>query len=296
MGDVHEPAVPDRESWIEVNRTRLRTWEWGDPSAPPVFCLHGAHDHGRMFDELAPAAAELGYHVVAFDLRGHGDSGPLGHGLMVEVSALDLGLVAAEFATPVGFIAHSMGASIAMQTAMVWPERVAWLVSLDGIGPPPGVIGLDPIEQEATQALNGLIKTLGRGRRVFIDVEAMADQRGALNARLPRHWLMHLARHGSIEVDGGLAWKWDPLLNTYLPTAFDVDWVEEDMRRIECPVLVLHGTADDLWSFPVEAIAARTAHLTDVRTVGVDDAGHYVHLEQPAFVLGQITGFLDEVG
>ena len=65
---------PDRAELVAVNRTQLRVWQWGDGSAPPVLFLHGAYDHGRMFDDLAPRVAALGYHAIALDFRGHGDS------------------------------------------------------------------------------------------------------------------------------------------------------------------------------------------------------------------------------
>jgi pimeloyl-ACP methyl ester carboxylesterase len=68
--------APDRSGFVEVNRTRLRVWEWGDPDGTPVICVHGAFDHGRMFDGLGPGLAELGFRVVTIDVRGHGDSGP----------------------------------------------------------------------------------------------------------------------------------------------------------------------------------------------------------------------------
>ena len=48
---------PDRSGFVELNRTRLRLWDWGDPAAPPVICVHGAYDHGRMWDGLAPELA-----------------------------------------------------------------------------------------------------------------------------------------------------------------------------------------------------------------------------------------------
>lgn len=296
-GGVDELAEPDREWFVDVNRSRLRAWGWGDTAAPPVFCVHGAHDHGRMFDGLAPRVADLGYQVIAYDLRGHGDSGGLDHGLMMNVSTLDVGLLAAAFDEPVGFLAHSMGAGIAFQVAAVWPERVAWIVSFDGLGPPNGTFGQQPIADEADGAMAATVKTMGRGPRAFKDHASMAVQRGSLNTRMPPEWLDHLVRHGSVDLaeSGDVGWKWDPMLNTYLPTAFDVDWVEEDLRRIECPVLVLHGTEDDLWAFPSDAVADRMAHLGDVRTVPVPDAGHYLHLERPDFVFDEVRRFLAEV-
>ena len=46
-----------------------------------------------MFDGLAPRMAALGYHVVAVDFRGHGDSGPLDTGFAWTLLHLDLALL-----------------------------------------------------------------------------------------------------------------------------------------------------------------------------------------------------------
>jgi lipase len=51
----------------------LHVHEWGDPSAPPVVCLHGVTGHGRRLRGLAERLEER--RVLAFDLRGHGRSG-----------------------------------------------------------------------------------------------------------------------------------------------------------------------------------------------------------------------------
>src|SRR4051794_8277492 len=37
---------PDRAELVDVDRTTLRLWCWGDAAAPPVLLLHGAYDHG----------------------------------------------------------------------------------------------------------------------------------------------------------------------------------------------------------------------------------------------------------
>ena len=46
---------------------------WGHPGQPPILLLHGLADHSGVWAALGPALAE-DYHVVAPDLRGHGDS------------------------------------------------------------------------------------------------------------------------------------------------------------------------------------------------------------------------------
>ena len=51
----------------------LARHEWGEPTLPPLVCLHGVTSHGRHFARLAERLADR-FHVVALDLRGHGDS------------------------------------------------------------------------------------------------------------------------------------------------------------------------------------------------------------------------------
>src|SRR5438552_2485023 len=127
---------PDRATFVDVNRTRLRLWCWGDPDAPAVIMVHGAFDHGRMFDGIAPRIAELGFHAVAVDLRGHGDSAPLWSGNTWLAMNLDLGILARYLDAPVRFIGHSFGGGQAVCVAAAFPDEVKWVVSIDGLGPP----------------------------------------------------------------------------------------------------------------------------------------------------------------
>lgn len=287
---------PHRATFVEVNRVRLRVWEWGDPAAPMVLVAHGAYDHGRMFDELAPRIAELGYHVRVVDLRGHGDSGATHTGQTFDAAVLDLGMLAIGAGAPVGLLGHSMGAGMLSRVAATWPEHVRWFVSLDSLGPPMSQFAdLDPAEV-AAGAWAGLVKALGRGQRVFPDRSSMKAQRAAVNVRLPDRWLDHLVEHGSIEVAGGRSWKWGAIFTTWLPDGFEPSWVTSDFACIDCPVLAIMGGADDdAWTFPADEIAERSRHLRDLRLQTVPDAGHYVHLEQPDIVMTAVRAFLDEV-
>ncbi len=54
-------------------RMRLHYVDWGNPEAPPLILLHGGRDHCRNWDWVA-ADLRRDYHVIAPDLRGHGDS------------------------------------------------------------------------------------------------------------------------------------------------------------------------------------------------------------------------------
>ena len=54
-------------------RLRLHYVDWGNPDAPPLILMHGGRDHCRSWDWVALALRDR-YHVIAPDLRGHGDS------------------------------------------------------------------------------------------------------------------------------------------------------------------------------------------------------------------------------
>lgn len=291
---------PDRAELLEINRTRLRVWEWGDESAPPLICVHGAHDHGRMWDELAPRLADdFGYRVLAPDLRGHGDSGALSSGHLWVSLALDLGELARHAGPPVRFVAHSFGAGLAMYAASVWPDDVAWVVNLDGLGFG-GDGGPDDdwdIAADASGSFMRVERTLQQPARRYASIEDMVQRRAEVNVRLPRAWVEHLVAHGSVEDEGGFRWKADPLFRTGFPGDWDVEYADAEHALLERPLLVLTGAEDDTWSdHAPEAVAQRVAKFSDARHATVPGAGHYVHIEQPDFVLDAIRRFVDEVG
>ena len=52
---------------------RLHYADWGNETAPPLILIHGGRDHCRSWDAMA-RALQPHFHVVAPDLRGHGES------------------------------------------------------------------------------------------------------------------------------------------------------------------------------------------------------------------------------
>lgn len=290
---------PDRARFVELNRTRLRLWEWGTPGDPVVVCAHGAHDHGRMWGGFAPRLAALGYHVVAPDLRGHGDSGRLSSGRAWAVVSLDLALLARELGGPVGLVGHSFGGGQALNVAGVWPELARWVVNVDGIGPSDAAFAGDrDLAAAAESGLRGVERALFGAPRTYPSLEAMAERRGRVNVRLPGPWLDHLVRHGATVTDAGHVWKADPVFNVGLPGGdFSVAHLRAEYGAVRCPVLVITGGAHDTWSdLTPDEVAERVGWMPHARHVGVADAGHYVHLEQPDAVFAAVQGFLTEVG
>ena len=289
--------APDRAGFADLNRIRLRVWEWGDVDAPPIICAHGALDHGRMWDGFAPRLAELGYRVVAPDMRGHGDSGRIGSGHVWAACSIDLGLLARSLGSSVGLVGHSFGAGQVMWVAAVWPEMVRWVVSFDGLGPPPVAFQERDLGESVTAALDAGERALTGPPRTYATRAEMVERRAPSNPRLPRAWVEHLVEHGSIETEGGFVWKHDRMFNIGLAGDFSIDHLHAEHALVRAPVLALTGAEHDAWSeLSPDDIVERISFLPHVRHQVVEDAGHYLHIEQPDAVLEMVAAFLREVG
>ncbi len=82
------------------------------------------------------------YHVIAPDLRGHGDSQwAIGASYSMIDYTLDVAqLLGALDLFPITIIGHSLGGSIALQYTGTYPDRVKQVVAIEGLGPPPELI------------------------------------------------------------------------------------------------------------------------------------------------------------
>ena len=105
---------------------RLHVHHLGDPAGEPLVCLHGVSGHGRRFIHLADRLKDR--HVIAPDLRGHGQSGKEPPwDIATHVQDL-LETIEEPMADWLGF---SYGGRIAAEIAARYPERVRSLTLLD---------------------------------------------------------------------------------------------------------------------------------------------------------------------
>ena len=106
--------------------TALALYEWGDPGAPRVVCLHGVRSHGRHFARLAERLPD--HRVLGVDLLGHGSSSWDPPWTIERHCELILETVGHGEASLIG---HSFGGRVAFELAARAPGRVPSLVLLD---------------------------------------------------------------------------------------------------------------------------------------------------------------------
>ncbi|NJL45744.1 MAG: alpha/beta hydrolase [Leptolyngbyaceae cyanobacterium SM2_3_12] len=114
-----------------LNSLPLSYLEWG--AGDLILLLHGLGDHGGVWQGLAPTLADR-YHVIAPDLRGHGDSGkpthPEAYDSLTLVADLEA-LAQAQGWTQITVVAHSWAAKLALLWAQQSSQRVGRLGLVD---------------------------------------------------------------------------------------------------------------------------------------------------------------------
>jgi pimeloyl-ACP methyl ester carboxylesterase len=276
-------------------RLRLHYVDWGNPTRPTLVLVHGNRDHARAWDWVARALRH-DWHVVAPDLRGHGDSAwVFGGPYAIADFVLDLAnLIDALGAAPVTLVGHSLGGSVVVMYAGTYPERVEKLVSIEGLGPPPAMIErmrARPPHERVQDWIRQMRDLAGRQPRRYPSLDAAAKRMREENSFLSEEQALHLTVHGvNRNEDGSYSWKFDNYTRTFAPYRFDVEDMRALWQRITCPVLLVRG-ADSWAGDPVAD--GRMAVFQDARSVTIPKAGHWVHHDQLDAFLATLRAFLD---
>jgi pimeloyl-ACP methyl ester carboxylesterase len=98
---------------------KLTTRSWGEEGRPLAVLVHGVSSSSRTWWQVGPWFAERGWHAVAVDLRGHGDSPRAAHGLTLDDLTGDLRETVLELLGPWErmdvLLCHSLGALAALK-------------------------------------------------------------------------------------------------------------------------------------------------------------------------------------
>jgi pimeloyl-ACP methyl ester carboxylesterase len=262
--------------------------EWEHPATTTFVLVHGFTDLGFGWIDVAERLAPHG-HVIAPDLRGHGDSdwiGPGGYYHFFDYIA-DLDEVIARTARErLVLVGHSMGGSVCGYWAGTRPERLAGLVLLEGLGPP-DASATEPTSRTANW-IDGWRTGRSKGRIMASLEEAMARLR-KFDPLLTEPMARRMAIAGTREVPGGVTWKHDPLHMTMGPYPYRLDVALRFWRKVTCPVVIVDGEQSRL-NLPLAERAERRAAFANHRHVVVPEAGHALQRHQPDAIAALILG------
>ena len=260
-------------------RLRLHYVDWGNESKPLLLLVHGGRDHARSWDGVARELRH-DWHVVAPDLRGHGDSAwAVGSSYALSEFVFDIAqLVEALDDGPATIVAHSLGGAISLQYAGAFPEKVAKLVVIEGLGPPPQILERmrdTPGWKRLRDWVGQMQGFAARQPRRYPSIDAAAKRMLDENLFLTEEQARHLTVHGiARNEDGSYSWKFDNYTRAFPPFRFDEDEILEMRSRVTCPTLLVRGT--ESWASD-PAQDGRAAAFPNARVANVEGAGHWAH-------------------
>jgi len=278
-------------------RLKLHYVDWGNPEKPLAVLVHGGRDHARNWDWVAQAL-RTDYHVIAPDLRGHGDSEwARGSEYAMVEYVVDIAQLLSQLNSfPVILIGHSLGGGIVLQYSGVYPDKVRKVVAIEGLGPPPHMI-----QQQSKHAhermqlwITQMRELAGRLPRRYKTLDEAVRRMREANTRLSEAQAYHLTVHGTNRnEDGTYIWKFDNYVRAQSPYRFNVDDAWGIWGRIHCPTLLFRGM--ESWASDPEQ-DGRAKAFRNVKVVNVPSAGHWVHHDQLDIFLPAVQDFLNSEG
>jgi pimeloyl-ACP methyl ester carboxylesterase len=295
-------AIVEARITVAANGLEHRLLEWPASAqafrarrGPTVVLVHGYMDAAGTWDRVAPHLAAAGFRVLAPDMRGFGDGprAPTGSYYHFADYVFDLADLVDALSPdePVALVGHSMGGTIATLFAGAFPERVARVALLEGLGPPDNDWTVGPVRMRAwiDGARKARAREAERGAPTFTLEEAHL-RLAANHPGIPRDVLAHRLPHLVREVSPGrFAWTFDPLHRTTAPVPFFAKLFIEFARKVSCSVLAVSGGAR---GFHPPDEAERLAAFRDLASTEIPDAGHMMHWTRPDDVGRAIVAFL----
>ncbi len=258
---------------------------WGDPTHPPVLLSHGGGQTRHAWGSTARALAAQGWYAVAYDHRGHGDSGwsPDGQ-YSIEVFARDQQAIAAQLSQAPVLVGASLGGMSALLAQGRSRKAVYAALVLVDITPNMSVSG-------AMNILRFMGTHIDEG---FASPAEAADVIAHYTGRPRRQNLDGLSKNLRQRGDGRYYWHWDP---KFLRLGEQVSAMPERMvditRGIRQPILLVRGRLSEL----VSEAAAREflQQLPHARYVDVAEARHMVAGDRNDAFTAAVLDFMAEL-
>ena len=275
---------------VDVGEAVLRVRHGG--SGPAVLLLHGHPRTHTTWHRVAPLLAEA-YTVVCPDSRGYGESSkpattadhePYSKRAMArDCVALMRSLGHERFAV----VGHDRGAYVAFRCALDHPDAVSALAVLDAVPIGDALARADAgfaaawwhwfffgqTEKPAERVISADPEAWYRPNRAQMGEENHADYLRAIHDPDVVHAMMEDYRAG-----------------------LGIDRAHDDAdraagRRVQCPVLVLWATRDDMEELYGDPLEVWSAWADDLRG-GPIESGHHIAEEAPDALVAQLRGFL----
>lgn len=238
--------------------------ELGPRGAPTVILGHGGGQTRHSWDKAGHELADAGYHVLNYDLLGHGNSDwePEGD-YSVARRVADLRGVAAIASERFAFVGASLGGMSAMAASAAGIE-------------PQAIVLVDVVAQLAPEGVRRIVGFMSASPNGFVSLEEAADAISAYYPDRPRpRSLDGLRKNLRQGEDGRYRWHWDPRFlsggfehGELLRIMDEADWTDR------VPTLLVRGMKSDIVS--EEGVADLRRRIPALEVADIGGAGHMV--------------------
>ncbi|MDP6874697.1 MAG: alpha/beta hydrolase [Alphaproteobacteria bacterium] len=281
------PGTPDpMHRWPGAGGVMIAGDTWGDPRGPLVVLQHGGGQTRHAWKGAGESLGRSGYHAVAFDARGHGDSDwaepdDYGPDFMVE----DLRCVAQALGSdnPI-LVGASMGGGVSLLAIGMGEVDAKALVLVD-MAPKMEPEGQRKIQEFMSQKPDGF-DTLDEV------AEAIANYQP--HRKRPRN-LDGLVKNVRLGANGKYRWHWDPARRkSHVPgSPIYRQRLHDAAENLSLPTLLVRGGLSDVLS---EAGAQSfLEQCPQAEYVSVKDAAHMVAGDRNDIFAGAVIEFLGRV-
>ena len=268
--------APYQDRFVTVNGLRLHYLDWGAEGKQPFIMLHGIGRIAHTFDHIAPRFNK-DYHVIAIDMRGHGDSAWSPEGAyLVEDYAKDLAAFVEQLnLRDVVLLGNSTGGRVVQFYAGTHPERVAKLV-VEDVGP-----------ERTNEIASGFARRVEQEDQGWASEDELVASLMRNGGRVSEELQRNYAHFGSKRrADGRIVWKRDPnLVKGFIPTEL---W--DQVLKIRCPTIYILGGNSSIVPPPTQQKLRE--NLPAVQIVTMPKLGHYPDQEAPEDFIRIVQTFL----
>lgn len=268
------------------NRTglRLHVLRWGNPEATPLILLHGLRAYAQTWESLASALGD-DFCCYALDQRGRGLSDWAdSSSYHTESYVHDLeDLVAHLGLQRFALVGHSLGGANALEYARQHPGRLLALV-VEDIGPGSSSVGdgAERIRREMRQTPL-LFADWDAARAFWVKSRPGLSEQG-LRSRLA---------HSMLETAQGIVWRHDQQGIAKARLSIEPVDLWPAVRVLDCPTLFVRGGNSDF--LPPATLAMMQEQNSNIRTVEIAGASHYVHDDQSDAFNRIVAGYLRDM-
>jgi pimeloyl-ACP methyl ester carboxylesterase len=282
MPDTLPPRPEPRHHWTGAGGLQLAGDSWGEPSGPLVLLQHGGGQTRHAWKGTGRSLGAAGYHAVAFDARGHGDS---------------------EWASDGDYSQDAMVEDLTRIISALGDQRPVLVGASMGGGTSLVAVGEDHVDATALVLVDiapriepgGVTKIsafMNRNPDGFASLQEVADAIASYQPHRPRPTnLDGLAKNVRLREDGRYHWHWDP---KFRAGHRDLDQrqhrLEACARSLTLPTLLVRGGLSDILT--EEGAQEFLEMCPHAEYVNVTGAAHMVAGDRNDVFADAVTDFL----